>query len=388
VLLVIYLGAVLISFSDGLLVPTLPVFVAGFDVPIGVVGLVLAGEAIGMLLADLPAGWLARRMSAKGAMVLGISVVGAAALATAVAPRLWQVFVLRVVAGAGLALWNVARHAYLASVTRNGRRGRAIATFGGINRVGVFLGPAAGGFLASAAGLRAPFVAYAAVVVVAVVIIVRWLPRLDAEQEEHVRLAKGELADALRGVAGPLFTAGSAQLMAQMLRAGRKVLIPLYASQVVGLDVGAVGLVVSVSAFVDMALFYPAGWLMDRYGRKAAIVPSFLLQAAGMALVPLTSTFVGLMLAGVVVGVGNGLSSGTMMTLGADLAPRRAAYEFLAIWRLIGDGGMMGGPILVGAVAQTAGLGASSLAVAAVGVGAAAWFAVRVPETLRQARAP
>jgi MFS family permease len=385
VLLAIYLAAVLVSFCDGMLVPTLPVFVATFEVPIGVVGLVLAGEAIGLLVADLPAGWLARRMSAKGAMVLGISVVGTAVLATAVAPRLWQVFALRVVAGAGLALWNLARHAYLAGATRNGRRGRAIATFGGINRVGVFLGPAAGGVLASAAGLRAPFVAYAIVVLAAVVIVARFLPRLDAEEDVTAGLRSGELKHALRSVAGPLFAAGTAQLMAQMLRAGRKVLIPLYASQVVGLDVGAVGLVVSVSAFVDMALFYPAGWVMDRYGRKAAIVPSFLLQAVGMALVPFTSGIVGLMLAGVVIGAGNGLSSGTMMTLGADLAPRRAAYEFLAIWRLIGDSGMVGGPLLVGAVAQAAGLGASSLAVAAVGVGAAAWFLARVPETLRRA---
>lgn len=382
-LLAIYLSTALVSFCDGLLVPTLPVFVSSFDVPIGVVGLVLAGEAIGMLLGDLPAGSLSRRMSPKAAMLVGIGVVGAAVLATALAPRLWQVFVLRVVAGAGLALWNVSRHAYLSHATHVGRRGRAIATFGGVNRVGVFLGPAVGGALAAGLGLRMPFVVYAAVVVVAALFVLRFLPRLEAI--DTVPLAEGELRQALRASAKPLFDAGAAQLMAQMLRAGRKVLIPLYASQVIGLDVGSVGVVVSVSAFVDMALFYPAGMVMDRFGRKAAIVPSFLLQAVGMALVPLAGGFGTLILAGVVIGAGNGLSSGTMMTLGADLAPRRAAYEFLAIWRLIGDAGTVGGPVLVGAVAQATGLGSSALAVAGVGVAAAAWFAARVPETLRRA---
>ena len=73
--------------------------------------------------------------------------------------------------------------------------------------------------------------------------------------------------------------------MAQAIRAGRQVLIPLYGAEVLGLAVEAVGLIVSVAAFVDMALVLPAGWVMDRFGRKYAIVPSFFVQGVGMALV-------------------------------------------------------------------------------------------------------
>ena len=75
--------------------------------------------------------------------------------------------------------------------------------------------------------------------------------------------------------------------MAQAIRAGRRIVIPLYASAVLGLDVEQVGWIVSLAAAFDVVLFPVAGWVMDRFGRKHAIVPSFALQAVGMALVPL-----------------------------------------------------------------------------------------------------
>ncbi len=131
-----------------------------------------------------------------------------------------------------------------------------------------------------------------------------------------------------------------------------------------------------------MLMFYPAGWLMDRRGRKAAIVPCFLLMGIAVALVPLASGFWTLLGISVLVGLGNGLCSGTMMTLAADLAPPAAAAQFIGWWRLIGDAGMVGGPLVVGLVAQAASLGPAAVAVGLVGVGAAAWFGSRVPETL------
>ncbi|HRQ11673.1 MAG TPA: hypothetical protein PLG36_11655, partial [Trueperaceae bacterium] len=113
-------------------------------------------------------------------------------------------------------------------------------------------------------------------------------------------------------------------------------------------------------------------------------VPSFVVQALGMALVPLSGGAFGLGAAAVLMGVGNGLSAGTMMTLGADLAPRGAVAAFLGRWRLVGDAGFVAGPLVVGLVAQQLGLGTSALAVAAIGAGAASWFAFGVPETLKR----
>lgn len=386
-LLAVYVPTAIFSLCDGLLVPTLPLFVASFDVSLATVGLALAGEAVGMLLADLPAGWLLGRLAPKAAMLAGGLLTALAVVLTAIAPTLALVVVLRVVAGAGLALFSLSRHAYLAHATRSADRGRAIAIYGGINRLGVFIGPAIGGALAALVGLRAPFLLYAALVLVALVMVVSFIPSeadigtrhapTGAEQQRRPR-------EALRQSSGTLANAGFGHILGQAVRAGRRVLIPLYAAQVLGLDVATVGIIVSVSGLVDMLMFYPAGWLMDRRGRKHAIVPCFIVMGLGIAMVPLATEFWMLMLAGIVIGIGNGLGSGTMMTLGADLAPREAMGEFLGIWRMIGDVGMVGGPVLIGAVAQSLSLGSAASAVAGLSFAAALWFAKRVPETLER----
>ena len=117
-----------------------------------------------------------------------------------------------------------------------------------------------------------------------------------------------------------LASAGTAQVFGQMIRAGRTIVIPLFAAEVLGLAVDQIGLIVSISVAVDFSLFVVAGWLMDRVGRKFAIVPCFGIQALGMALVPFATSYTSLLFAAVLIGIGNGLGSGSMMTLGADLS--------------------------------------------------------------------
>lgn len=396
-LLAIYLPATLLAICDGLLIPTLPVFAERFGAGLAAVGLVLAAEGLGTLLADVPAGHLVNDMRPRAAMLLGVGVVAAAALGSALAPSLGWLFAARFASGVGMSVWNVSRHALLAAATSRGNRGRTMGVFGGLTRLGSFVGPAMGGGLAAFYGLRAPFLLYAAVgaatlALLALVVLPPTLRTPPARRTPAGRRAAGrgspegsaERRAALASARRDLINAGGAQLLGQSVRAGRRVLVPLYATQVLGLDVGVAGLIVSVSSLADMSLFYVAGMIMDRFGRKHAIVPSFLLQAAGMALVPLSSGAYGLAGAALVMGVGNGISAGTMMTLGADLAPAGAVAAFLGRWRLVGDAGFVAGPLVVGVVADLLGLGPSALAIGAVGVGAAGWFAFGVPETLRR----
>lgn len=383
-LIAIYIPAGLLAFCNGLLLPTLPIFADSFGISLSLVGLVLAAEAIGMLLADAPAGYFVSRLQPKTAMLLGVGMIGGAVLGTALAPSLWLVILTRMLAGAGGSFWNLSRHAYLTQMTRSENRGRTMGMFAGVSRLGAFVGPVVGGAVALWWGLRAPFVLYAVVVLLTLLLIALLLPPEERLGGASVGRGSPEANRALRRSVPALLNVGTAQLLVQMLRAGRSVLVPLYASQVLGLEVSAVGLIVSVASLIDFSLFYPAGAIMDRFGRKAAIIPSFLLQGTAMALLPLTGGFSSLLLVAALGGFGNGLSTGSMMTLGADLAPRAALAEFLALWRLIGDAGFVGGPLLVGFVAQSAGLGPSGLAVGALGAGAAAWFAWRVPETLKR----
>jgi MFS family permease len=382
----VYLPTAVMAVAEGMLVPVLPLFVAGLGAGFAMVGLALAAEAIGMLLGDLPAGSLLRRFDRKRVMLGGVALTGVAVALVPLFDTVAMVVALRLIAGLGMASWGLSRHAYLTEAVSAATRGRAIASSGGAQRIGLLVGPALGGVIAANLGFAAAFLAFGLVAGLAFVFCLLFLePRGQATSEPRTRLGhRAALHHVLVEQRRLLLVSGSGFVMAQTIRSGRKIILPLYGASVLGLDVQAVGWVLSIAAAFDVALFPLAGVLMDRWGRKFAIVPCFVIQALGMLLVPLASGFLGLALAGAVIGFGNGIGSGTMMTLASDLAPRHTIGEFLGVWRLIGDAGSMGGPVTVGALADLMTLASATVVIALVGLGAATVFAWGVPETLRR----
>lgn len=390
-MLTFYGPGLLVSFAQGLMIPVMPLYVDGFDVSYGVIGLVLAAETLGTMLSDIPAGTLVRRWGTRRLMIAGLAVMGLARLALFWAPSIAVVLVCQLAAGSGRALFFVAQHTYVATSIPPAKRGRALAIFGGTFRVGNFAGPVVGGALAGLAGLRSPFLLFGGVFAGALVMIARFLRDSVGGPDASLPLGhRGGLS--LRSVVREhrriLASAGSGQLLAQTIRAGRNVIIPLYAADVVGLSELQIGLVVGIAWAVDMSLFLPAGWIMDRLGRKYAIVPSFVIQAGAMLLVPLTGDFWSLLLVTSGIGLGNGISAGSMLTLGADLAPSEARGEFLGVWQLIGDGGFMSGPLAVGVIADVLALPAAAVVLAGTGLAAALVFGLLVPETLDKGPRP
>lgn len=128
-----------------------------------------------------------------------------------------------------------------------------------------------------------------------------------------------------------------------------------------------------------MLLFYPAGWAMDRFGRVHVAVPSMLVLGVGMALIPLAGSFTGLVVVGLILGVGNGIGSGILMTLGADASPVEGRAQFLGGWRLMGDLGWAAGPALVSLAAAVLSLGAAAVLMGGLAWMGAAWLRIWVP---------
>lgn len=379
----------MVTIGNGILVPILPLYAAGFEISYSLIGLILAGEALGTLLADVPTGMIQRQFGNKQVMIMGFVISIISVLLLFVAESIWVVFLLRLLAGVGKAMYGVSMHIYIANNVELFQRGKAIAMYGGTNRLGGFIGPAIGGIVAATFGIRAPFIAVAIAGFVGLMFIIFYTENTKTKQKnEDTEVHHFKILDVLKAHYRILASAGTAQIFGQMIRAGRVVVIPLFAADVLGLSVDQIGFIVSLSVLVDFSLFLVAGWLMDKYGRKFAIVPCFSIQALGMALVPLTTSFLGLTLATVLIGFGNGLGSGTMMTLGADLSPEESRGEFLGVWRLIGDVGFTGGPLVVGAVADLFLLNSAIWVIAGSGITAASIFLFFVPETLKRKAKP
>lgn len=381
-----YLPGLLFGLALGLLKPILPLYAADFSNNYTIVGVIIAADALGTVLGDIPAGVLLRHLRDKQVMIIGLVIVVLAMTMLFLVQAIWLAILALFFFGIGRALFNVSTHLYLAAWVTTGNRGRAISLWGGISRVGNAAGPAIGGFIATSYNLRTPFLVFAALCVATIFVIVMLLRSQDSAHASDHSDHSFSLIGTLRTNSRVFAIAGSGQLFAQMIRAGRNVMIPLYGADILGLDVQAIGIIVSASWALDMCLFYPAGWLMDNLGRKYAIVPSFAIQSAGMALVAFSTDFWGLLIAAALMGLGNGISSGTMMTLGSDLAPLNSRGEFLGVWRLIGDIGATGAPLVVGWIAGLVVLQAAAGAISGAGALAALIFAFLVPETLKEKR--
>jgi MFS family permease len=86
----------------------------------------------------------------------------------------------------------------------------------------------------------------------------------------------------------------------------------------------------------------------------------------------------------VLLGLANGIGTGIVMIMGADFAHASGRQgQFLGLWRLIGDVGISGAPLLTGTIVKAAGLGAASLTVAGLGFAGVCLMIFGVVETLR-----
>ena len=153
-----YLPALMVTLGQGLLAPILPLFAVDFDISYGLVGLVLAGEGIGTLIADVPTGMIQRRFGNKQVMMMGIVIKALSIFLLFFAPSIWFVLLLRLIAGFGRSMYTVSAHVYVTNQVGLSQRGKAISMFGGTHRLGGFIGPAIGGIVAGMLGLRAVFI--------------------------------------------------------------------------------------------------------------------------------------------------------------------------------------------------------------------------------------
>ncbi len=380
-LLSVYVPTALLSLAEGILLPTLPLFALEFDVSFAMASFVIAAAGIGTLIADVPAGMLLGRLGLKPTMLLGAAMVVVGTFMIAFAPNIETLIAFRFISGIGTALWGLSRHAFITESIDPRQRGRAISVFGGINRIGMFGGPAVGGIIGSTIGLEASFIVASGLGVLG--LIASYIYVKDTRVVVHTSrgVRWGLVRSLIRTNWRDLGAASVAVIFAQLIRSGRQTIIPFYGASVLGLGAAEVGLIQTASSSIDMMLFIPAGYLMDNFGRKVAAVPSFAIMGVGMVLIPFTTSYLTLMGAAMLIGLGNGLGSGTMMTLGADLAPPGATGEFLGLWRLIGDTGRATGPLAVGSLTDALGFEYTAYILAGVGLGAALILAVLVKET-------
>jgi MFS family permease len=318
-------------------------------------------------------------------MLAGTVMLAAVALGAGVTRSPLVLAPLVFVMGCTWSIWMLARLTYASEVAPLAWRGRVLSLLGGSNRMGTFVGPFVGGLVAEFAGLASAFAVQAGLAAVAAAVMFLVVPKDEGRESDEGRdsHAVGHVGTLLRDHRKTFFTVGSAAVAIAALRSSRQAIIPLWGSAI-GLSAAEVGIIFGLSSALDMTMFYPAGIVMDRFGRKWTAVPCLLIFSAGVFLIPFTEGFGSLLVASLVTGFGNGMGAGINMTLGADFAPPDRRAEFLGVWRFIGDIGTAGGPLLLSVITALSTLGIATMTTGGVGLAGAAVMAWLVVEPLRR----
>ena len=378
-LIPIYVPSFLMAISNQAMILLLPLYALQvLDSPV-YAALVVGCRGVGILIFDVPAGMLAGRFGDKAILLGGLITHVLVMLVLAVASADWLLPVLAVPLGASMAAWFLGRQSYIIDSCELSERGRAIAVMAGINRSGFFIGPVAGGFLAELFGYPIVFVVGAGFALVAAVVVIAFTHNIRPRRMSDATVLT-VIGRILSGNRRLFATAGFAALTIQLMRATQQLLVPLFGAQI-GLDIATIGFIYSLCAALDISLFYPVGVVMDRWGRKWTGVPSMLVFVSGLILLPFAQGFYGLLGAGLVLAFANGLSTGIVMIVGMDMAPPDQRGQFLGVWRLLGDLGVVSGPLVAGVLVNVATLGVASFAVAGLGLLGAGSFLFLVPET-------
>nr|WP_274638559.1 MFS transporter [Microbacterium bovistercoris] len=390
----IYGPTLLFSLGEGAVLPLIPVIASQLGAGVALAALVSSALVVGQLCGNLPAGWAVARIGERMTMVIGGSAAIAASVALLAAPNLATLTIAVFILGFCAAVFGLARHSFMTTRIPLAFRARALSLLGGSFRLGVFIGPFVAAGLLGVFGDEHSAVWFALVCLVGVVLLVLLGP--DPEKDAAAALARTHapsdpLLDEDTGetITGPvrvtrpgspgvfrtmwehrhsLSRLGVAAAALSATRSARQVVLPLWGVSI-GLDAQTIAVVVGVSGALDFALFYASGQVMDRFGRLWAALPAMLIMGAGFIALAFThdlpeaAMWYALFAAGL--GVGNGMSSGILMTLGADLAPQADPAAFLGSWRTLTDAGGAAAPLMVSALTAVWSL---SLATGAVGV--------------------
>jgi DHA1 family multidrug resistance protein-like MFS transporter len=157
-------------------------------------------------------------------------------------------------------------------------------------------------------------------------------------------------------------------------------LIPLLVTATLGLSVGQIGFGLTLSSVCGFLAAYPGGWLADRLGRKAVIVPSTLLTGLSMVLFCYAPSYGWFVVASILWGIATSISSSAPAAYAVDSAPPGMVAAAMSAYRMMADAGYMIGPPALGLLADLTSPASAIIAASAVLISIGVIFAVGTPE--------
>jgi len=361
--------------------PVLPRFAESLGAAPELIGMIVAASTVTGVLFKLPAGALSDLLGRRRVMLLG-------AVFFAVPPFVYPFVIdaaallaLRFVHGFATAIFAPVASAYVAGLGE-AARGARLGWFSSANDLGATAGPLIGGLILYATASFAT--SYLLVGMLGVLALGMTL--LLPETEPKTTLAQSSLTaraaefwDGLRDVITTPAVLTAAAVEATMYLGFGAFLgfLPLYARNV-GLNDGAIAVVLALQLTIALIAKPLTGNLSDRLGRKPVIVLGLFASAAALPLIFRMTSFAGLVAVVPLLGLGVAAVTPATNALIADLVAARRLGTGMGVFGTIWDVGEAAGPILAGILIGQIGYEPAFDVIAAIIAVVAVAFAARI----------
>jgi MFS family permease len=348
----VYLPSFLFSTAEFGIIPSIPATALLLGANLATAGFITGLMMIGRLVADIPAAKFVDALGERKAMIAASAVAAVGILASLFALNLFMLGAGVFIVGAAAAVFGLARLSWMTEHVPIEVRARSLSILGGMFRAGSFVGPVIGAAVIKFYSVQAVY--YLPLVLCALAAIILILAKGKEDLAKNSSSLKATFLIAKRE-SKKLATLGVASSILSALRGTRMVGLPLLAVAL-AIPTEQASLYIGFAGALDFAMFYLSGQVMDRFGRSFAAVPTLIGLGIAHLVVGFAVDANTFLLLALFMSLANGLGSGVIMVLGADLAPKDARSEFLASYRLLVDFGDAAAPGILSGLVLAVGL--------------------------------
>ena len=298
----------------GIIAPLLSIYADSLGASGLWIGIIFSAFALSRSVFMPFIGRISDRRGRKNIILLGLLAYSAISICYIFAGSVYSLTVVRLIHGAASAMVVPIAMAYIGELSEKGKEGSHMGNFSISLFLGLGVGPFMGGFLNDTLGFASVFWVMAALSIFSALLILVLLPPFVGEGPTSVT-AEGKSVSLRMALKNPWMRGVAAfTFLSALCRGSLMVFVPLY-GPTIGLSPSEVGIAISLNIFLMALLQFPCGQLTDRGNKLGLIVAGSALTAISIALVPLSSTFMGLLAVSVLLGAGSALQQPPIMAL-------------------------------------------------------------------------
>ena len=337
----------------GIVSPLLPIYAENLGATGIWLGVIFSAFALSRSVFMPIIGRISDRRGRKWIILTGMSAYAALSLAYLIAGSVYSLTAVRFAHGLASAMVVPIAMAYIADLSEKGKEGSHMGNFSISMFLGMGVGPLLGGFLNDTFGMPSVFYAMAGLSAFATLLVAISLP--------EAKPGGFALPDAPSTPMPALITLPVMQgvmvfaFISALGRGGMMVFVPVF-GPLIAISPFEVGIVLSANTFLMALLQVPIGRLTDTGNKVALIVAGSTIAAIALAVIPLTHSFLPLLLITSLIGVGGAIQQPAIMALTVDAGRTIGMGTSMGAYNTVFSIGMIIAPLMGGAFMDFVGI--------------------------------